>query len=315
MANKPSQTYQTTPVKAGNLKSDDIVFALMGPTGSGKSQIIDSLTGQKTRAGTSLKSVTDEVSAHRVIGHETYGNKLVLVDTPGLDDSHKSDKTILKMISEWMTKTYKHHKTLTGILYIHRITDVRMSSTPHRNLRMFGELCGNKYAINVVLLTTMWDKVRSITEAEKREASLKERYWNAIIHHGATVDRFYKNGPKSPWETINEMVQRHKKGQALLLQEEMVDIGKRLNETNAGKALYRDLQGLIEKQNKTIKSLEDQAKGGRTDADVQAEMEALRAEADRIMKEFESMKIPLGRKFALFFKKKETSHSIQVGGA
>ena len=195
--------------------------------------------------------------------------------------------------------------TLTGILYIHRITDVRMSGTPHRNLRMFGELCGDKSARNVVLLTTMWDKARSIKEVENREAGLKERYWNVMIHHGATVERFYVNGsgPHSPWLIIDRMIHRHQLGQALLLQEEMVDVGKRLNETNAGKALFRDLEGLLNKQNKTIKSLEEQMDGGRTDADVQKEMDALRSEIENIIKEFESMKIPLGRRIALFFGK------------
>ena len=193
--------------------------------------------------------------------------------------------------------------TLTGILYIHRITDVRMSGTPHRNLRMFGELCGDKSARNVVLLTTMWDKARSIKEVEKREAGLKERYWNVMIHHGATVERFYVNGsgPQSPWLIVDRLIHRHQLGQALLLQEEMVDVGKRLIETSAGKALFRDLEGLLTKQNKTIKSLEEQMDGGRTDADVQKEMEALRSEIENIMKEFESMKIPLGRQIALFF--------------
>ena len=198
--------------------------------------------------------------------------------------------------------------TLTGILYIHRITDVRMSGTPHRNLRMFGELCGDISARNVVLLTTMWDKAKSLKEVEKREAGLKERYWNVMIHHGATVERFYVNGsgPQSPWLIVDRMIHRRQQepallGHALLLQEEMVDVGKRLNETNAGKALFRDLQGLLTKQNKTIKSLEEQMDGGSTDADVQREMEALRSQFENIMKEVESMKIPLGRRIALFF--------------
>ena len=192
--------------------------------------------------------------------------------------------------------------TLTGILYIHRITDVRMSGTPHRNLRMFGELCGDKSTRNLVFLTTMWDKARNIKEAENREAQLKERYWNVMIHHGATVERFYVNGsgPQSPWLIVDRMIHRHQLGHALL-QEEMVDVGKRLNETNAGKALFRDLEGLLTKQNKTIKSLEEQMDGGRTDADVQKEMEALRSEFENIMKEVESMKIPLGMRIALFF--------------
>ena len=192
---------------------------------------------------------------------------------------------------------------LTGILYVQRITDVRMSGTPHRNLRMFGELCGDKSARNVVLLTTMWDKARSLKEVENREAGLKERYWNVMIHHGATAERFYVKGSgrQSPWLIIDKMVKRHQLGRVLLLQEEMVDVGKRLNETNAGMPLFRDLEGLINKQNKTIKSLEEQMDGGRTDADVQKELEALRLEFENIMKEVKSMKIPLGRQIALFF--------------
>jgi hypothetical protein len=207
---------------------------------------------------------------------------------------------------------------LQGIFYVHRITDVRGSGTPHRNLRLFGELCGDKSARNVVLLTTMWDKARNVKEAEKREAGLKERPWCIMIHHGATVGRFYVNGSgsESPWLIVDGVIQRHQLGQALLLQEEMVDIGKRLNETAAGKALFRDLKELVNKQNRTIKLLEEQMDGGTTDLDVQKEMDALRSEIENIMKDCQSMKIPLGRRVALFFgnpfRKKAQAVSINL---
>jgi len=65
---------------------------------------------------------------------------------------------------------------------------------------MLGELCGGKSARSVVPLTTMWDKARNPDEAHKREAGLKERYWNVMIHHGASVARFQMNGSKpDPW--------------------------------------------------------------------------------------------------------------------
>ena len=36
-----------------------------------------------------------------------YGSlRLVLVDTPGFDDTNRSDMTILKLISDWLTKKY-----------------------------------------------------------------------------------------------------------------------------------------------------------------------------------------------------------------
>jgi len=194
--------------------------------------------------------------------------------------------------------------TLTGILFTHRITDVRMAGTPHRNLRMFGQLCGHKSARDVVLLTTMWDKAKNYEGANKREAGLKERYWNVMIHHGATVARFQMNGSKpNPWSIVDNVIQRHQVGQALLLQEEMVDFGKRLNETSAGKALFRDLEELLNKQNQTIKSLEEQVERGKMDKDVQREIAALQKEIEKIVQEFESMKIPLGRRISLFFGK------------
>lgn len=151
-----------------------------------------------------------------------------------------------------------------------------------------------------MLVTTMWDRVRDIPAAESKEASLKERYWKVMIHHGASVGRFHMNGPNSPWEMVDKMIRHHQLGQALLLQEEMVDEGKRLEQTNAGKALSSNLRRLLIKQNRAIELLEGQVEGERAGADVEAEMVALRAE---IEEEFENMKTPFGKRVALFFGK------------
>lgn len=44
-----------------------------------------------------------------------------------------------------------------------------MDVTRHRNLFMFGEICGDNYAVNVLLLATMWDLADSIEAVENRE--------------------------------------------------------------------------------------------------------------------------------------------------
>jgi hypothetical protein len=160
---------------------------------------------------------------------------------------------------------------------------------------MFGELSGNKSAKKVILATTMWDKV-SETEGEKREVALKERYWNVMIHHGAIVERFL-NTRESAWAVINRLVERERNKSALLLQEELVDLKKRLIETNAGKALYLDLQVLIEKQNRSICSVE-QAKESENDPEAEIDLQALQ----KILQDADNLKIPLGRRFALFVK-------------
>jgi len=71
-------------------------------------QIIDTLTGQKgRRAKESFKSVTKDLGAFRILDHERYESRIVLVDTPGFDDTNgKSDEQILELIGEWLKQTY-----------------------------------------------------------------------------------------------------------------------------------------------------------------------------------------------------------------
>jgi len=94
----------------------------MGPTGCGKShvriryfsmtfswlivklfaQFIDRITKSTKWSGTSLKSVTQDVRAIRI---PMFNANVVLVDTPGFDDTLRPDVTILELIGEWLKKT------------------------------------------------------------------------------------------------------------------------------------------------------------------------------------------------------------------
>jgi len=71
------------------------------------SKIIDTLTGKPGwLSGDNLEGATKIVTGHRIQNHHEYGNRLVCVDTPGLDDTHLSDIKILEMISEWLVCMY-----------------------------------------------------------------------------------------------------------------------------------------------------------------------------------------------------------------
>jgi len=203
---------------AAKLLGTDLVIALMGPTGSGKSNIIDTLAGQLgRRSGSRLESCTTEVRAVRLYNHPVHGDKLVLVDTPGFDDTNKSDLEILQMVSDWLKKIYQKEINLAGIIYLHRITDNRMAGTPHRNLRMFGELCGDHAVQKVVLVTTMWDKIQKDTSAPvRREKELFENYWKTMINFGASTARFL-NSADSAWKIVDLILEQHKT-EVLLLQ-------------------------------------------------------------------------------------------------
>ena len=149
---------------------------------------------------------------------------------------------------------YKKGILLSGVVYVHRITDQRMSATPHRNLLMFAELTGPGSAKNIVLVTTMWDKLHpQFDDGHKREKGLEKKYWNVMIHHGATVERFL-NTSDSAWSIVDNVVKRNKSDQKamLLIQEEMIKQKKFLPATSAGKALYRDPNKLAEEKNKAL---------------------------------------------------------------
>jgi hypothetical protein len=139
-----------------------------------------------------------------------------------------------------------------------------MSATPHRNLFMFAELTGPRAAENVVLATTMWDKLHpKLDNGSKREQCLKEEYWNVMIHHGATVERFL-NTSNSAWSIVDNVFNRNENDQktALQFQEERVDRKKRLKETSAAKALSRDIDRLVQRQNETTHHRKEQLEEG-----------------------------------------------------
>ena len=66
----------------------------------GSTQFINLASGSKLRIGTDLESCTSEV---QVANEFTLGGRTVtLIDTPGFDDTARSDTDILKMIAGYL---------------------------------------------------------------------------------------------------------------------------------------------------------------------------------------------------------------------
>jgi hypothetical protein len=180
-----------------------------------------------------------------------------------------------------------------------------MGGSPHRNLRMFGELCGDQAAKKVVLVTTMWDKVQHAT-GTRREDELFANYWKTMINYGASTARFL-NDADSAWKIIDPILKQHHATEVLLLQEELVDLNRALNETQAGKTLYSDLQKLLAEQRDTVRSLADQARDESNPQlahQLEDELKRIQKDFDKTFGEIKNLKIPLGKRIKLFFGKK-----------
>jgi hypothetical protein len=56
--------------------------------------------------GHTLESCTSEIKIVKLSVPELADGDVVFVDTPGFDDTHKSDSDILKMVADWLKSTY-----------------------------------------------------------------------------------------------------------------------------------------------------------------------------------------------------------------
>lgn len=184
-----------------------------------------------------------------------------------------------------------------------------MAGSPLRNLRMFGELCGDRAAHKVILVTTMWDKIDPAV-GERRLSELEYKYFHELIRRGATVMRF-NNTSQSAWDIL-EAIFAETEREAVLIQEELVDLNKRLNETSAGKALYGTLQNLLAEQKAVVQELARLAKAQdnrKLVAEMRAEYKRIQAEFERSFGAVSSLKISPGRKFVLLFTRKSRAVS------
>ena len=83
-------------------------------------------------------------------------------DTPGFDDSSRADTDVLRNIVTWLGAMRENRLKLSGIIYLHRISDTRVGGTACRNLRMLQNLVGPDNMSNVLLVSTRWEEVRTI---------------------------------------------------------------------------------------------------------------------------------------------------------
>lgn len=165
-----------------------------------------------------------------------------LVDTPGFDDSDKSDAEILSMLANWLAVTYSNRTKLHGILYLHRIIDVRMQGSARRNLKVFKDLCGPDALEKVVLVTTMWEKLASRDEVEARELQLKTAndYWGYMVKKGSKIMR-HTNDMQSAKKLVDMFLPPDDnlipQVAGLAIQEEMTVQNKSVAETTAGESI------------------------------------------------------------------------------
>lgn len=148
---------------------------------------------------------------------------------------------------------YSAGAKLAGVIYVHRISDVKFGGLAVKNFRMFRELCGEKTLENVVVVTNMWGQVTS-QQGEAREQQLKDEHFKAAIEKGAQLRR-HDNTPESAQAILREIIKNQPV--VLKIQRELIDEGKNIEETGAGAELTREIHEVVEKYQREIRELKD----------------------------------------------------------
>ncbi|CAK7209586.1 hypothetical protein SCUCBS95973_000490 [Sporothrix curviconia] len=221
--------------------ANDVVIALMGMTGAGKSSFISLCSDKKPTIGHDLNSCTQGIDTYTFIYDGPPRKRVFLVDTPGFDDSSRSDSEILRELAAWLSATYTRDIRLSGIIYLHRINQPRMQGSAKRNITLFKKLCGDDALQNVILVTTMWDLVgESVGAMRERELVSTAAFWGYMASKGSKAYR-HDNTHASAMKLIGHFIQAESK-MTLEIQAEMVHQHKDLDGTAAAAILDARLE-------------------------------------------------------------------------
>lgn len=196
--------------------------------------------------------------------HPDNVHTIYLLDTPGFDDTNRSDIDILTHIAHYLSVSYANNITVSGIIFLHSIADNRVSGSKMRNITMFKELVGDAAYENVAITTTMWWKGEKEANIRK-EGQLREEFFKDVLEGGGNVFRHTAGaGPEDhdrarqqAMEVVSHLMERARVGPVVLkIQGELIDERKSLNQTRAGEALreegekmQRELKTQLEEMN------------------------------------------------------------------
>ncbi|TCD63735.1 hypothetical protein EIP91_004986 [Steccherinum ochraceum] len=292
-----SASRSTHDAKQSSVKRPkDIVIAVMGATGTGKSTFINLVSGASLGVGSGLKSCTSEVGYSHAF--EFAGRRIILIDTPGFDDTTKSDTDILKMIALHLSSTYEAGVKLSGVIYMHRISDIRVGGVNRRNFSMFRKLCGEETLRNVLLVTNMWGAVDpAIGEKREQELMTDDLLFKPVLDKGAKIVR-HDNTIESAQSILNHLIRNHP--EALRIQKELVDEKKDISETGAGEELARELAAVMKKHKEDLVAVQKEMAEALAakDDETRAELEEVRKELVANMEKVEQDRDRLSREYA-----------------
>ncbi|KAF9043887.1 hypothetical protein BJ165DRAFT_1528480 [Panaeolus papilionaceus] len=162
------------PVTPKDVKGEGLaVHILMGPTGSGKSAFVESLSGADQDldiSKNSLESVTKDVTCYRVVNVAYSGvwqTTYLLLDNLGFLDTYLSESRITSMITDKLDSlSQSAERVIVTIVYFQPITDIRLGASKRDAIKLLRAFAKTFKAKKVVVVTTMWNNIATAKHIE-----------------------------------------------------------------------------------------------------------------------------------------------------
>ncbi|TAQ87520.1 hypothetical protein B7494_g4170 [Chlorociboria aeruginascens] len=249
---------------------DDVLIAVMGTTGVGKSTFIKAASGLDVDVGDDYDS---RISLLRLM---SLGRSVTLVDMPGYDDSSTPDAQMLAAMADWLVDSYGSGRKLNGILWLESLAKTRLGGSGYKALELFQAVCGDDFMRNVICVTTFGHAPRTAQE-KTRENQLQTKIWLPLKMKNALITEQFDNFDRDdPTESANATLNAKRivslffnyKPNATKLQEEIVDNSVNFENTDAAKYANKDYKVMKDKYEKDAAKFKAQVEQAQKDGDA-----------------------------------------------
>jgi hypothetical protein len=160
------------------------------------------------------------------------------VDTPGFNDTTRSNMEIMSSLASWIQT---NDCTMVGVVYLHRITDRRFTGSSRMSLNILMAMCGERFFPHIVLASSMWNRLPSdgaVAEAVAREQELFDSFWGDMLRKCAMPMR-YMGSLESGQAIIKAVLATHN-APPMSLEIELQD--RCIQETAAGRFITAEIR-------------------------------------------------------------------------
>ncbi|KAF9445842.1 hypothetical protein P691DRAFT_243845 [Macrolepiota fuliginosa MF-IS2] len=197
---------------------DDILIAVVGHKGAGKSTLIDAVTGSYAEGIYNSLSPRDTKICSvpvRLPGIDDNKFPVHLIDTPGIDDSEKTMDAVLKELSKWKTDHCEKNVKFAGIIFVNSVVNPQPppdKHLSHRHQDVLTQLCGQNWKNKMILVNTHLDE--SMDGPDLVEIDLANGFWKLIMNGNDGTTRMPKiqwydhnDRQKSAWKILWSMIE------------------------------------------------------------------------------------------------------------